>query len=211
MNPIERLAELVEDWKYLLQRSDLKSLLLAVGPGIAMLPYRHLRFFILARSLAEPFPDLLPKISLRIRPFKYADLVLVKDMDRPSEAKLCERRLESGHKGLIALHRDRSVGHAWGCTQVNPNLERVNLQLLSGDVLFTDVFTVPSFRRQGIQTALTLARFQMFGDLGYRRAVSYIEINNAPSLAVWQRKLGSQIIGRIDFRRIGPWYIIRYE
>ena len=60
-----------------------------------------------------------------------------------------------------------------------------------------------------VQTALTLARFRMFHELGYRRAVCYIEEKNAPSLAVWQRKFAGQTIGRIDFIRLGLWYRVR--
>ena len=78
-------------------------------------------------------------------------------------------------------------------------------------MLCADVYTNPAFRGQGVQTALTLARFRLFRDLGYHRAISYIEVCNAPSLAVWQRKLGSVTIGQIDFLRVGLWRRVRYN
>jgi GNAT superfamily N-acetyltransferase len=180
-----------------------------VGLEVARLPFRHLSYVLVTRSLHEPLPDLQPKIALEIRPFTQGDLVAARTMDRPSEARLCVRRLAEGHQGLLALHGGRPVGYAWGCKEMNPELERVPLQLDSGDVLCTDVFTVPAYRGQGVQTALTLARFHLFRNLGYRRAFCYIEAGNSPSLAVWQRKLGCTTAGRIDFLRVGSWYRVR--
>lgn len=204
MQPINRLAELIEDWMYLIRRNDLKSALPAAGLEIARLPYRHLRFLVIARALTEPLPDLQPKIALEIRPLGQADLESVREIDRPSEARACARRLERGHTGLVALHQGQMTGYAWACTEVNPSLERVQLTLAHGDVLCVDAYTAPAFRGKGVQTALALARFRLFGGPGYQRAIAYIERRNSPSLAVW-RKLGGQEIGEIEFRRIGPW------
>jgi GNAT superfamily N-acetyltransferase len=209
VKPFSRLAELVEDWQYLIQRDGMKSGLLVIRLELATLPYRHLSFHVVARSLTEPLPNFQPKIALELRPFQQADVGLVREIDRPSEARLCAQRLAHGHKGLLALNQGQPVGYAWGCTEVNPALERVHLTLEPGDVLCTDVYTAPSFRGQGVQTALTLARFRMFRDLGYRRAVCYIERRNGPSLAVWQRKLRGQTVGQVDFLRLGAWYHVR--
>jgi GNAT superfamily N-acetyltransferase len=211
MNPISRLAELLEDWKYLVQRNGFFSTVPAIGKEIVRLPYRKLRFVIVERSLSLPLPDLQAKIVLEIRPFEQVDLERVREIYRPSEAKLCARRLARGHKGLIALHQGQPVGYAWGCTEVDPQLERVHLKLDAGDVLCADVYTHPSFREKGIQTSLTMARFRMFRDLGYLRAITYIEIRNTPSLAVWQKKLGSRTIGHVDFIRFGFWYRVYYH
>jgi GNAT superfamily N-acetyltransferase len=211
MEPINRLSELIEDWKFYTQRDGLRSAILAIGSELARLPYRHLQFVILARSLIQPLPDPQPKVAIEIRPFTQVDPELARLIDRPSEARLCARRLDRGHKGLFAFIQDKPAGYAWGCSEVDPDLERVRLKLELGDVLCTDVYTTPVFRGQGVQTALTLARFRLFRDLGFRRAISYIEVNNGPSLAVWQRKLGSMTIGEVDFLRIGPWYRVRFN
>ena len=208
LQPFDRLSELIEDWSYLIRRDGARSAVPAVGLEMARLPYRHLRFLIVARLLTEALPDLQPKLPLEIRPFEQADLEFVRQIDRPSEARACARRLERGHTGLLALHQGRMIGYAWACTEVNPLLERVQLTLAAGDVLCVDAFTAPAFRGKGVQTALALARFRLFGDLGYRRAIAYIEQRNTPSLAVW-RKVGGQEIGEIEFRRIGPWRHVR--
>jgi GNAT superfamily N-acetyltransferase len=209
VHPFRRLAELIEDWKYLIRR-DGKSALPAVGLEIARLPYRHRRFLIVARSLTEPLPDLTPKIELEIRLFELADLDFVRQIDRPSEARACARRLERGHTGFLASHQGQVVGYAWACTEVNPSLERVQLSLAHGDVLCVDAYTTPAFRGKGVQTALALARCRVFRDRGFLRAIAYIESRNHPSLAVW-RKIGGQAAGQIDFQRIGPWRRVRYN
>jgi GNAT superfamily N-acetyltransferase len=115
-----------------------------------------------------------------------------------------------GHKGLVAIHQGQLAGYAWGCTVVNPKLERVHLKLEPDDVFCMDVYTAPVFRGQGVQTALTLARFRMFRDMGCKRAICNIERKNAPSLSVWQKKFGSLTLGRIDYIRIGTWHRVRY-
>jgi GNAT superfamily N-acetyltransferase len=211
MRPLSRLGELIADWKYLFLQNGAKPALALVGSEIARLPYRHLKFHVFAHSLSDPLPDLKSKIPLEIRPLERNDLFLLRKIERPSEVNLSEKRLAHGHKGLIALYQGQPAGYAWGCPEVDPQLERVHLTLAPGDVLLTDVFTSPPFRGQGIQTTLTLERFRLFRDLGYQRAISYIEIHNAPSLAVWQRKLGSPIIGHVDFIRIGFWYRVRFS
>jgi len=204
-----RFFELAEDWRFYLRRDGVMRALPLVGLEIARLPLRHLDYVLVTRSLSEPLPDLRPRVALEIRPFTRADLAAAATMDRPSEARLCARRLAEGHLGLLALHDGRPAGYAWGCAELDPELERVPLQLEPGDVLCTDVFTVPAYRGQGVQTALTLKRFLLFRGLGYRRAVCYIEAGNTPSRAVWQGKLGGSTAGRIDFLRVGSWYRVR--
>jgi len=195
---------LIEDWNYLVQRDGWKSALPVVGQEIVTLPYRRLQFVIVARSLLEPLPDLQPKIALEIREFKHADVELVRQIHRPSEARALARRLAHGHVGFLALYEGQPVGYAWACTQIDPALERVHLALEPDDVFLTDAYTVPAYRGQGVQKALKSVRLQRFRDLGYHRALAIIEACNYPSLASWQ-KVGAQAIGRMTFLRIGPW------
>ncbi|MHB8135337.1 MAG: GNAT family N-acetyltransferase [Anaerolineaceae bacterium] len=211
MKVAQRFRYLFEDWRYLIQRDGIGRALPVISLEIVRLPFRHIKFFVFERLLSEPLPDYSSKISLQIRPFEQSDLEFVRKIDRPSEARQCKRHLESGHKGLIAFHQGQPIGYAWGCADVIPEIEKVPIQLEPGDVLCTDVFTNPSFRGQGVQTAMSLARFRMFHDLGFSRAICYIEIHNRPSLTVWQKKLGGLKTGSIDFFRIGPLYRVRFR
>ncbi len=210
MGPINRLAELAEDWRYFTERDGLKSSLPLIVSDLVRLPYRHLKFFVIACSLLDPFPNWQPQIELFIRPLEQDDLDLVRQLDRPSEARLDAQRLAQGHKGFVAFYKGQPAGYTWASTDPLTRLERVHPKLDPGDVLFTDSYTFPAFRGCGVQTALTLARFILFRDLGFCRAISTIEIHNKPSLAVWQKKFNGKTIGEIDFTRIGPLYRLRY-
>ena len=204
-----RLAELTEDWVYLIQRDGWRSALPEVSRAIVTLPYRHIEFIVLACSLLEPLPDLQFGIALEIRKFGLADLNLARQINRPSEARAFARRLDRGHVGFLALHEGQPAGYAWACTEIDPTLERLNLKLDPGDVFCTDAYTASAYRGRGVQAALTLARLRLFRDLGHCRALVTIEVRNHPSLAVW-RKVGAQAIGRMTFFRIGPWRRVRY-
>lgn len=205
-----RLAELIEDWNYLIQRDGWRSALPVIGQEIVTLPYRRLQFVVVACFLLEPLPELQPKIAFEIREFRSADLNLVRQMSRPSEAKAFARRLARGHVGFLALHEGQPAGYAWACTQIDPTLERVNLELDPGVVLFTDAYTAPAYRGQGVQKVLTLARLRRFRDLGYHQALAIIEVRNYPSLAAW-RRVGAQTVGWMTFLRVGPWRRVRYR
>lgn len=209
MKPTDKLVELFEDWNYLLHRDGLSKTIPAIFLDILQLPYRCLRFKILSRLLDEPLPEYQHKIALEIRPFEITDLSEIKRINCPSEAQQCADRLRLGHQGLVALHAGQVIGYAWGSVEVNPEVEQIPIHLEPGDVLCSDVFTDPAYRGKGVQTALSLARFRLFKELGFHRAICYIEVRNAPSLVVWQKKLGAQITGSIDFLRLGPWYRIR--
>jgi GNAT superfamily N-acetyltransferase len=211
MNPVKRLAELIEDWQYLAKRDGLKSAIPVVAVDIIQLPYRHLNFEIFARALNEPLPELMSKMPYLIRPFKRDDLKLIYQINRPSEAKLCAHRLAKGHWGVIAIDHVQAIGYAWACVEVDDLVERVPIKLESGDVLFNDAFTSPAHRGQGVQTALTIERLRLVKERGYKRAICYIDINNLPSIHVWKKKLNSSIIGSIDFTRFGAWYFSKFS
>jgi GNAT superfamily N-acetyltransferase len=210
MLSINRLVELIEDWNFLIRRDGVRSSIHTVGQEISILPYKHQKLLVLSYPLLEPFLYYQSTIALNIRPFVHSDLEIVREIHRPSAAKQCARRLTNGHIGLIALSHGQPAGYAWGCIEVDPNLERVKLTLESGDIYCAYAYTTPRFRRHGVHTALTQERFKIFRDRGYKRAVSVVDINNAPSLSVWQRKFNSLSLGHIDLIRKGPWYQVRY-
>lgn len=204
-----RLAELIEDWRFLIRRDGWRSARRVIVQELVRLPYRQMDYLVLARVLTEPLPDLQPKIPLQVREITADDLNLLRQIDRPSEVKLCTRRLARGYDGYLALHEGRPAGHAWSTDQYDPALERVRTPLSPGDVMFADVYTAPAHRGQGVQTTLALVRLERYRTLGYRRAIVCIERQNHASLAVWRRKLGAQIVGEFVFSRVGPWRRVR--
>jgi len=201
---IYRLAELTEDWNYIAQHDGWSSAMPAILGKLSSLLYQRRQFIVMARSLSTPLPDLLPKIDLEIRPFEPADLALIQGYDLPSDAKLCARRLMFGHRGLLALSHGQFTGYAWSYTAAQPALDRLRFELAPGDVLLISDYTVPAFRRRGVQTALILARLRLFHSLGYQCAYTCIAMQNNPSLAAY-RKAGVREYGVMYDLRIGPW------
>jgi GNAT superfamily N-acetyltransferase len=197
----------IQDWSYRVRRDGWRPALSEAIQGILAFPYRHTRFVVVARSLSEPLPDLQPKIALETREFEPADVDVVWDINRPSEARICDQRLARGHTGLVAQYEGQVIGYGWGCTDMS--LERTPVPIEPGDILCTDAYTAPAFRGRGVQTDLMLARMRLFRDLGYSRVLACIIEDNYPSLAVW-RKVDSQIVKRGDFKRIGPWRRVSY-
>ena len=198
-----RFSIIWQDWRWRVQRDGWRAAWPHIRQEALTLPYRRIKFVVVARSLAQPLPDTRAKASITLRPFAAADLDFVRREYLPSEAHLCAQRLARGHDGIAACIDGQIVGYAWSCTDAS--LERVDLRFEPGDVLFTDAFTAPSARGRGVQTRLSKARLRAAQEQGYRRILAYIEVNNAPSLAVWQKKMNAEVIARITFTRVGLW------
>jgi GNAT superfamily N-acetyltransferase len=169
---------------------------------LCRLPYRRIHYLQLSRLLSDPLPTIRPGIPLEVRPFEQSDLQAVSNEYLPSEAKLCEKRMERGHFGFVACHNGRFLGCAWACTDCS--LERVVLPFDAGDILFNDAFTVPAYRGRGVQTSLLVARLHFSRESGYRRAVAYAEISNLPSIKAWL-KVGGSVTGHIRLTRVFNW------
>jgi GNAT superfamily N-acetyltransferase len=205
---VSRVIALMEDGVHVWRRPGWGAALTATGRELARWPHQHIRYGVLARSLSEALPDLSPPPALEIRAIGPDDLGLVRRIARPSGVRSCELRLARGYQGWLALHDGQAAGHAWATPAPAPTLERAPVRLAPGDVLCAYAYTDPAFRGRGVHTALTLARLRLFRQLGYRRAVAYVQLGNHPSLAVW-RKLGAHVVGRADVRRVGPWRLAR--
>jgi GNAT superfamily N-acetyltransferase len=205
-----RLAELTEDWIYYYKIYPWRQSIPEIAKEVLQLPFRHIHYLVFARFLTKSLPEISVDSSIEIRKFEPRDVPEVAVINRPSEAKLCTKRLARGHLGVSAIHTDKLVGYAWACTNIDPVLERVRIALKPFEFLCTDSFTSLDYRGRGVQTLLTMERFRMLHELGYERAICFIKKDNLPSIAVW-KKLGGQIVGKIDFIRIGRWRYSRYR
>lgn len=203
MKWIYRLIELMMDWKHLIIRDGLKSSWMVILREFIQLPYRHIEYVVLACSLSKPLSEFESKLTVEIRPFLKSDLDYVRREFLPSEANMCAQRLKIGHRGLVATSKSDTAGYCWLCT--DDDLERVDMRIHHGDILITDSFTSPGFRGRGVLTQLAAAVLRYAKEKKLKRLIMYIEVNNVPSLAVWQKKMGGEVLGYIDFRRIGFW------
>lgn len=198
---IYRLIELMIDWKHLTTREGLKSTWITILRELPHLPYRRIEYVFLACPLSAPIAEIESKLAIEIRPFLESDLGYVRQEFLPSEANMCNRRLKTGHRGLVAASNSDTVGYCWLCT--DDDLERVDLPIQPGDILITDSFTSPSVRGKGVHTQIGVAALRYAKRLKFKRLIMYIQANNAPSLAVWRKKMGAEVIGHIDFKKIG--------
>jgi GNAT superfamily N-acetyltransferase len=211
MTWLQRLAELGQDWVHLVRRCGWRLALPRIGRDLAGLPYRRIRFLVLARPLLEPVAAFQPKTPLQIREFTPADLELVSQINRLSEVKQCARRLARQHRGLVVLIGDQPAGYAWCLDRIDPALERMHLQLEAGDIYFTDAYVAPAYRGLGVHTAMVLARLRLARRLGYGRLITCVREDNQVALSVWRKMLGVQVTANYDFVRIGPLRWGRYR
>jgi GNAT superfamily N-acetyltransferase len=200
---ILRIKELAIDWCHLVRREGLKSTYSNILKEILTLPYKHIKYIVFALPLLDSFPKVSPKAKISVRTFKMKDLDFVREEYLPSEANLCQRRLQIGHLGFLASIDGKPVGYTWLCTDVS--LERIKLNLSKGEILINDAFTTPEFRNLGVKTALAVEAIKKAYDLGYERLIVYIDEKNAPSINVWEKKFRAEIITQIDYIRIGIW------
>ena len=202
-----RLAELIEDWRNNFKVYPWRHALSAMFKRLLQLPYRHTHYLVFAIPLPENLPDLSAfhfADSTVIRRFVSQDVAEVAKISRPSEARLCAKRLARGQIGLSAIHNNRLVGFSWACAEIDPTIDKFEFNLEPLDYFALHAYTSPSFRRRGIQTSMALTQYKIFSEMGYKRAICHIRKNNQPSQQ-HVRNIGGYQVGDINFVRIGPW------
>jgi len=198
---VSRFIELTADWRHLVKRDGWKSILSPILKEIVTLPYRRIKYVVLTLDLSKNLPKLEAAQPVEIRHFISSDLFFVHEEFLPSEANLCRLRLQAGHIGFVAVYQGRPVAYSWLCEDMG--LERVKMDLSPGDVLATDSFTSPDFRKMGFQSAIASRKVRYARDSGYDRVIVYIDEGNTPSRFIWENKLGSELTGRLVFQRVG--------
>jgi ribosomal protein S18 acetylase RimI-like enzyme len=171
---------------------------------LATVPYEHINFIVLARSLQDHPPVPLPPIPLTMRLATQADLPYLQALVLPSEYDYFVRRLEHGRLCFLAFLAENSrelVAYRWATTEIDPGIDALIMDLPPGSAYIDDVYTAPAQRRQNIQAALYSFCLQYFQDLGYEQFIAIIDVKNLASQALAQKR-GYQPIGRASFLRI---------
>ncbi len=209
MRAIERLAAFGADWRFLSRGARWTDTLPLTLREFAGLAFYHVPYLLLCYPLNQPVPTFQPRIALEVREFRRADLDQVRAVQRPSEANLCQERFERGHIGIVAYAQDAMAGHFWGCAQLDPALERINLPLGAGEVYMTDSFTFPMFRNNGVFTAMLLGCLRAYIERGFERAITCVDARSPVTPRVLMRN-GFHEIGRFEYTRIGMWRHVRW-
>ena len=196
-----KLGDLVCDLKETIRREGW----LEAGRGfvktLASVPYRRMSYLVFTRALSNPWPDVTPKLPVTLRRATEADLVRFEGHVPAWELRYFRRRLSHGRYCFLALDGENLAAYCWATTQVEFDVDNLEMKLKEGDVYLDDAYTLPAYRRQGIQTAVHVYRLAYLRDMGCQRAVLIVEEPNVASQGL-VRKLGYQVAGHLSFRRL---------
>lgn len=202
----EKIREITGEFK---QTRETEGLLAALGM-LARLAKEVLFFqgdcHLYARPLAPSFAVDTTK-GLSFQWGTLADLGLFQDVQQQSDVAWYRELLEQQRSCLMAIKEGKLAAYGWFSTQVEPALERTYVPLSEGDIYIFDLYTLPDFRRQGIQGRLVKEMLNLAGAEGYKRALSLVSIDNIPSIRLHE-KLGFEVLSR--FRKIRFLGFVRF-
>jgi len=205
-----KLADLINDLNEKAGRDGWSQTGLWLADKLVSLPCRRIEYTVFARSLLEPLPVVEPRLPITLRPASQADLAKFEGLVPSWELDYFGRRLAHGRHCFLALNGDNLAAYCWATTQVEFDVDNLEMQLQPGDVYVDDAFTIPSYRRQGIQTVVHLYRLRYMRDLGYQKSVLVVQTTNIASQRL-VRKLGYQNVDHLSFRRIFLTRVYHYH
>jgi len=161
-------------------------------------------YLVLVKDLHSPLPEIPARESLRWTDFTEAHIDRVLAINPAlSEAEI-RRRLREGQECLLAWIGESLVHYRWDAT-ASPYLPYLGktLRLFQGDIFAPDIFTHPTFRGRGIQTASSIVALHRARDSGLSRFITMPAWWNAPSLRVNFEKTGRRLAGTVGFWNAG--------
>lgn len=210
MSTWDKLIGLILDLREQFRRGDLRQAVRWSVKTLASLPYRRIEYTVLARSLLEPWPVAEPRLPIVLRRATEADLVRFRGLVSPSDLRHFTHRFAYGRYCFLALDGGNLAAYCWATTQIDLDVDNLEMQLQPGDFYGDDAYTVLCYRRQGIQAAMLLYRNEYMKCLGCQRVVAIVEEDNLASQRM-VRKLGYQEVDHLSFRRILWMRTYRYH
>jgi ribosomal protein S18 acetylase RimI-like enzyme len=166
--------------------------------------------FLYACSLDKPLPIIEPISNLLFREAQVSDLCLFEEVKQPSDVLWYETLLERKRVCVMAFKEEELAAHGWFSVEVDPVTERTYVPLAQDEAFIFDLFTLPSFRRQGIQSALLHHMLELIKERGYRRALSLVRVGNTASSNLHE-KLGFQVVSRFAKVRVLGLVFFRFR
>lgn len=198
-----KLDDLIKDWYYFYRRRG-RPVYKSFFKSLTRRLYRHITLSIFAVPLSQSVPTPNPKIPLDIHEFRQEDLEAVSKIIRLSEVKLIVKRLDRGHIGVIAYHENQPIAYQWACTEIDPTIDKIHVVPKPGEVYYAYAYTIPSYRRKGLQLPMGLKLAEILKNMGYKKFVTMINIQNTPSLSLWKKLVGTDELGYVELYKIGP-------
>jgi ribosomal protein S18 acetylase RimI-like enzyme len=209
-NSLTKLKRMSADFRQKMKSNGLISSIRWLVQAIRRLPYRHIEYLVLARSLQDPLPESDFNSSINMRQAAESDLGLFSGLIPNSTLEHFRHRLNNGRHCFIALDGVKLAAYCWASTQIEYKFDNIEITLKPGDAYLDDAFTLPAYRRKGIQKALHLYRLVHMRKLGCRRAVLVVRDNNLASRKLLEN-LGYKPADWLSFRRILWWRTYRYR
>jgi RimJ/RimL family protein N-acetyltransferase len=200
-NTWRKLKQLICDGRERAQHEGWRQAGRWLAKTVISLPYSRIEYTVFARSLLEPLPVAEPRRPVTFRLATETDLQRFRGLFSPSRLHHFKGRLAHGRYCFIALDDEHLAAYCWATTQIDFDVDNLEMSLQAGDAYVDDAYTVPTYRRQGIQTAVHLYRLQYMRRLGCQRAVLIVEDENIASQRL-VRKLGYQEVDCLSFRRV---------
>jgi ribosomal protein S18 acetylase RimI-like enzyme len=174
------------------------------------MPYNHIEWVVLARSLEAPLHSFEPSLPLTFGIAGPDELSLLTDLVPPSELAYFRRRLSHGRICFIATHEKDIVGYGWVTAELDFDIDNLELHLGVGDAYMDDLFTAPAYRGHGIGRAINQKRLQYLRKHSFKRAVSIVRVDNVPALKL-SKANGWLEVDRMTFRRLLFWRKYQYH
>jgi ribosomal protein S18 acetylase RimI-like enzyme len=201
MNPLLKLQGFVQDSLYYLRMKDRSFTRQWLSGVLRTSVYHRIEYLIYAYSLQDPLPTFEARLPVTFRVAGPEDLPYLQNIVSPSEFAHFGKRLAHGRICTLALYRGKITAYVWLTDKVKYEIDNLELRLESGDAYIDDAYTLPAYRRQGIQTAMVLQQLRYLQEHGFKRAVAIVAVDNIPSQQVCER-LGFKRAGQLSFRRI---------
>jgi hypothetical protein len=139
------------------------------------------------RDLRAPMPPLAPLEGIELREGSLPDIALLECLkDAERQKKLAVNRLKAGHHWYVSIEEKtgRLMSYRWASmtSAFIPEIHRTIL-LKPGEVYLYDLYTLPEFRRRGIEgVSRQFIYDQLYTRYHAPRLVVYIQPDNHASL-----------------------------
>jgi RimJ/RimL family protein N-acetyltransferase len=169
---------------------------------LGQIVYRRLA--LLELSLEEPLAEVGWRLAVDVVELGEAELVEYLRFRRQFDVAEVRRRLADGQRCLIARHRGRPVHVAWFTRgRLTSKYLGRDIPLSATEAATWGTFTASEVRGRGVGSAVRAMMARELREAGYRRLISVIQPENAPSLRLAE-KLGYRRIGTIGYVGVGP-------
>jgi GNAT superfamily N-acetyltransferase len=141
------------------------------------------RLILVERPLDETLPQIAIPLPLTISLLSETEVKEYADYRPDVNIIEIKNRLKSGHLCFVVRLKGGIVNTGWAATnRVSIDYLSREFQLKDGDVYVYDVFTMPEHRGNSLSIFRMTHMLRYFRDLGYKRFVGTILIENKPAV-----------------------------